>query len=497
MKEILHNGGLQLTIRLRITLLYAGVLSACLLIFGICLYHFLQSYLMGDLKDSLKSQTNQISRNVQYFVLYDPRGWDFSIQLDRIDTVRTGIYVQIYNTINGTNMKTGNLRNIDLPIAEDLLHEKYEPHYKIEKVDGIPFLIYSVPLTLKNQQVGILQSAYNISVLDKFFSLLLLALLVLSAVVIAIASLLGWIASKNALRPVNYLIGSVEKIRNSQDLNHRLPVSKQDEIGLLGNTFNAMLERIQTMYGDLDKLYTAQRRFVSDASHELRTPLTTIIGNAQFLNKIWSEYVHKPEKRMETADLAVSMEALNDIADESNRMAKLVNDLLTLARADVGVQINKKDIAIKPVIESVLRKARLMKNAELLRVGDLSELEQVKVLGDADYLQQLFFIFLDNAFKFTEEGCVELTATLTERHVAVIIRDTGIGISESELPHIFERFYREDASRGQTEGTGLGLAIAKWISDEHMAEIEAESSKGEGTVFVLRFPIYAGGAGSD
>jgi two-component system OmpR family sensor kinase len=487
----LNNGGYSMTIRLRITLLCAGVLSASLLLFGLCLYFFLRAYIFDDFKNSLKAQTNQVKQNLQYILELNPRGWDFSIQLGRFDTVRTGMYLQIYNIPSGTKTKTENLRDVDLPVKLDTLKDIKESYYFITNVGSVPFIIYNDPLILNGNIVGVLQSAYNISVINMFFSILRIVLIVLSLFVILISSLLGWILSKNALKPVYSLISATEQIQNSDDLKNRINESRSDEIGLLSKTINAMLQRIQTIYEELNKLYTAQRRFVSDASHELRTPLTTINGNAQFLKKIWSQYLKESEREADLEEIKISLEALNDITDEGNRMARLVNDLLTLARADIGVQLTNKLIEIKPVVDSVIRKTHQMNKTVELRVGNLEILENVQVVGDTDYLQQLFFIFLENAFKFTLEGYIEVNASLIEDNVSIIIRDTGIGMDDNETPHIFERFYRADSSRGQTKGTGLGLSIAKWILDEHKATVEIISEKGKGTTFVIRFPIYS------
>ncbi|MCQ6562758.1 sensor histidine kinase [Paenibacillus mendelii] len=245
-----------------------------------------------------------------------------------------------------------------------------------------------------------------------------------------------------------------------------------------------MVERIQTMYLN-------QRRFVSDASHELRTPLTTISGNAEFLKKIWIAY-NKPPYLVDKNEIEISVEALNDIVDETNRMRRLVNDLLTLARADAGQQIKKDVFEIKPIVESVVRKAQLLPQSVHFKVEDLSVLENLYIAGDQEYLQHLLFIFLDNAFKFTLEGLVEFKSAKTADDILFTISDSGIGMAMNEIPQIFERFYRADSSRGDTPGTGLGLSIAQWILDEHKGNVEIVSSPNKGTTVALRLPVYKG-----
>lgn len=478
-----------MTIRLRVTILCASVLSACLLLFGLCLFFFLHAYIFQDLEKSLKAQTNQIKQNVQYVIKVNSRGWDFSIQLDRFDTVRTGMYLQLYNIVSGERIKSNNLGNADLPVELDTLKESNQGYYKTAELGNVPFLIYNDPI-IDGKVVGVLQSAFNISLITKFFSILRIVLVALSLIVIIIASYLGWLLSRNALKPVSSLINATAQIHKSDDLKTRININRSDEIGVLSKSINSMLERIQSMYEELNKLYTAQRRFVADASHELRTPLTTINGNAEFLKKIWNLYLDEPKKLADSESIHLSMEAINDIADEGNRMARLVNDLLVLARSDVGIQIQKNVLEIEPIIAGVIRKIQINKKPIQLRIGNLQVIENIQVLGNGDYLQQMIYIFLDNAFKYTFDGYVQVDASLTADTVSINISDTGIGMDDSEIPHIFERFYRADWSRGQTPGTGLGLSIAKWIIDEHRGTIDVISTKGKGTIFIIQLPIY-------
>ncbi|MOA01753.1 Sensor protein SrrB [compost metagenome] len=232
----------------------------------------------------------------------------------------------------------------------------------------------------------------------------------------------------------------------------------------------------------------AQRRFVSDASHELRTPLTTIRGNVDLLKKIWSEgdagQLHLDEESLQK----FSIEAVDDIAGESQRMSRLVNDLLSLARADAGHTLTKEPLALPVLIEEVARRAQFLPREVDWVQGEMTALEGASVLGSKDYLQQMLFIFIENAFKYTSEGSVMMDAVRSGDQIGIRIVDTGIGMDRSEVPHIFERFYRADPSRGVTQGTGLGLSIAKWIIDEHDGSVEVMTKLGVGTTFIIWLP---------
>jgi signal transduction histidine kinase len=228
---------------------------------------------------------------------------------------------------------------------------------------------------------------------------------------------------------------------------------------------------------------------VADASHELRTPLTTIRGNVDFLLKMWTTEPGERPNMDEEMIRELSMEALNDMADEGKRMSRLVSDMLSLARADTGKTFDKTPVALEPLVSEVARRAQFLERTAEWNVGDFSLLNGIYMDGSKDYLQQMLFIFIDNAFKYTPEGTVRFDAIVYQGQVGLRISDTGIGMDKSEVPFIFDRFYRADESRGVTEGIGLGLSIAKWIIDEHHGSVEVVTRQGEGTTFVIWLPV--------
>src|SRR5690606_28041742 len=215
---------------------------------------------------------------------------------------------------------------------------------------------------------------------------------------------------------------ATNQIENGSNLSVRIPRGDpNDEMGRLTDTLNGMLERLETTYNELDEAYRAQRRFVSDASHELRTPLTTIRGNVDLPEKMWLTGTRQtaledgslpvdPEAAagsglvLDEKRAALSIEAMKDIAEEAKRLRRLVADLLSLARADAGYVMDKEPVLLLPLVEEVARRAHhLPRSAEWI-VGDLRPLEGVTVEGNSDYLRQLLFIFIENAFKYTPEG---------------------------------------------------------------------------------------------
>src|SRR3989449_4679521 len=289
------------------------------------------------------------------------------------------------------------------------------------------------------------------------------------------AGLASWLVAGRALRPLDAMASTAEDIGRTQDLGRRLPEGgPDDEVGRLQRSFNQMLRQLEDAYHRLQSALIAQRRFVADASHELRTPLTTIRGNVGLLLK---------REDITTDD---RLAALNDIAGESERMSRMVQDLLTLARADAGYHLDKGPIDLLPIMQEVTRQAQTL---QPLRRIELLDGLPVPVQGNADAIKQLVWILIDNAFKHTDEGGrIQLRLENGHQAARLMVVDDGPGIPAEELERVFERFYQSDASRSG-EGTGLGLAIARWIAKEHGGRVTAANNPRGGAAFTVELPV--------
>ncbi|REE56340.1 signal transduction histidine kinase [Paenibacillus taihuensis] len=486
-----------MSIRLRLTLWYSIILAVTLIAFGVAIYFFVNYNTYKEMKSKIETQVNAIN---------------ITSTLDMFDNFKVSpssifaddeIYIQVINYKKGVVQTTQNLRRLDmlLPYPEQKkVVESDEGFHKLH-VGEYPFLTYQHLLKQNGEVFGLLQVATYSGREEKFLKELRTTLIFSLIVVVLIAFSISLFQARQALRPIESVIRASNQIQNGSDLSMRIPHSgPNDELGRLTDTLNGMLGRIETTYNELDEAYKAQRRFVSDASHELRTPLTTIRGNIELLERMWLPALGAGEEQQQEGSLPqlsdkerqrimLTREAMDDIAGEAKRMSSLVNDLLALARADAGYEMEKNVQPLLPLVEDVARKAQLLpRNAEW-RIGNLSAIDNVEVYAHADFLRQLFFIFVENAFKYTPSGYVELRATRSGDQAGIIIKDTGIGMASKEVPHIFERFYRADESRGQTSGTGLGLSIAKWIIDEHGGSVEVSTREGEGTTFIVWLPV--------
>ncbi len=364
--------------------------------------------------------------------------------------------------------------------------------------------IYAQPLVLqgppsagsaggRGQIVGVVLVAKSLD--DVMHALLTLrqVLLLGDIVAIALASLGGWFIAERGLRPVATVTHTAHAIAVNADaagLQTRVPYSgPRDEVGELVTTFNDMLAA-------LERVTNAQRRFVQDASHELRAPLTSIKGNLEFLRR--------------ASDLPGDQcAALTDAESEATRLGALINDLLLLARLDAAgsgyglgatwldeqLRGRREPVALDEVMMAVFRqgRAQLQARHKNLRLS-VSELQPTTMLADPGQMRQLIFILVDNAIKYTPNGGrVRLALARTaDDWAALTVEDTGIGIAEKDISHIFERFYRADQARARDEqGSGLGLSIAQWLVQAHGGTLDVKSTPEKGTTFTVRLKAEA------
>ncbi|RIH80951.1 Signal transduction histidine-protein kinase ArlS [Calidithermus terrae] len=238
-------------------------------------------------------------------------------------------------------------------------------------------------------------------------------------------------------------------------------------------------ERLRASEARLQALVEAQKRFVADASHELRAPLATILGNLELVCR----FRELPEEERRAA--------LEDARGEADRMARLVNDLLALAKGDAGIRLRLEPLDLSEVLREALAEARRLARGHVLE----AELpERLNLRGDRDRLKQLALILLENALKYTPAGgAVRLGLERSGGWAELRVVDTGVGIAPEDLPHVFERFWRADPARSrEAGGTGLGLSIAQWIVEQHGGEIRLQSEPGKGTTAVVRLRTEVG-----
>lgn len=382
--------------------------------------------------------------------------------------VLNGVYIVIKDS-NGRNVRT----NVDsLPLPDNafaITNNMNESLHTFSDPTMGRFRMLIAPIRSNDHIVGYIESVIALQQLDISLNRFAWLIIGITGLGLIIAAICGRFLAKKVLYRVELISLTAQAISSSQGFHQRvLHAGPRDELGKLVETFNEMLE-------SLEKAYISQKQFIADASHELRAPLTTIRGNLDILQKV----KNIPPEEQE--------EILRDTRNEAIRMSKMVADLLSLARADAGQEIQMQVVDLSRILKDIHMEIRKWNKNVIL---DFHSDPSVTTWGNTDLLKQLLLILIENGIKYTPEGGkVSCVAFEDGQEVLVRISDTGIGIQSQDLPHIFDRFYRSQEARIQSpEGTGLGLSIAKWIVNQHNGTITVTSSPGKGSEFLVHLP---------
>ncbi len=292
-------------------------------------------------------------------------------------------------------------------------------------------------------------------------------LLVISGVALLMTCAVGWAVAGSILAPVRLVRATAAQL-TEQDLTRRIPIRGRDDISALAETFNAMLDR-------LERAFAAQRRFVDDAGHELRTPITIVRGHLELMSQ--GEGPESVAERRETVRL---------VTDELDRMSRIVEDLLLLAKAERPDFVQPAPVQLAELTADVFVKARALGD----RRWELPEVAECEAELDAQRITQAMVQLAQNAVEHTEPGqAVRIGSRRTEGHVELYVADSGPGVPPEDADVIFERFRRGDARRGGRtgggSGAGLGLSIVKAIAEGHHGRVDLRPTPGGGATFVL------------
>lgn len=466
-------------LRVKLTLLYTGVLALVLVILTTALHLAVSHTLYKEVDEGIAARATSVFKSIRI------EGGPFSLRevvLPDVDVFSTpDIYLQAVDIHGSVVARSKNLGSQYIPLSEYTLQSalRGEKFYETVIAAGQQIRIYSLPLIVEGRLVGLLQVGRTLTPINELLDRLRFFIIIVGMTALILAAILGWVLARAALRPLERVTQTASSIESGSDLSRRIDYSgPPDELGRLVSTLNAMFERLQKLYNRLEESYELQRRFVADASHELRTPLTSIRGNAELLLKMEG-----------AADPQLTREALNDITSETRRLTRLVQDLLSLARADAGFELKKETALLNGLFDEVSRKAQFLAGDKYFTFINYCPAKTV-VKINRDYFGQLLFILLDNAFKYSPPGTeVSFAAQLNvEGNVEISVADQGPGLVPGEEKRIFDRFYRAESVRGR-EGSGLGLAIAKWIVDQHNGIIQAANRPNGGSVFTITLPL--------
>ena len=438
-------------LRARLAFFGGGVVALALLIFGLLLYALLSRSAVTNQDDALRTRAHDAVASV--VTVPGRQAPTAPSELTR----SADVFVELMSPDGSVIYSTGVLNGAP-PVAPQSLLDQATQHRGSFATQGslrLYVLPYSGGYVMTGQSTRVVQN--NISGIVAF-------LVISSVPALAAALIASWLVAGRALAPLKATALAAEDIGRTRDFGRRLPATRgRDEVAVLAASFNGMLSRLQDAFD-------SQRRFVADASHELRTPLTTIQGNAGLLAS------------RDVGD-EVRQAAAADILEEGARMSRLVDRMLTLARADSGLQLALTALDLKSLVDEVCRQA----SGTHPETGLTVMAEAVSVDGDEDAVRQLLWILLDNAFRY-KRSTVEVRLYADSGWARLVVADDGPGVAAGDRERIFERFYRADAARAGSHA-GLGLAIARWIVAEHHGRIIAGEAIIGGAAFLIDLPL--------
>ena len=453
------------TIRTRFALWATALILAFLAAFGGFIYFDLDRSLYAAVDDALILGAEQVvasldveDGNIQIPVTNNQDQNPYEAFTQR------GLTLIIFSKEGNILQAVGPYHLTPLAFSSSLSQPEFHTIPEANEIDRIR--VYTTPILEGDQIIGWVQTMQSLGNAEESLDKLRTALLLGSGLLSLLAGFAGYFLAARALAPIDKITNTAHRI-STEDLSARLNLPDNgDEVSRLANTFDEMLARIESGFA-------RERQFTADVSHELRTPLTAM----QMILAIIREGERSmPEYR----------QALDDLAEEADRLQGLVEDMLQLARGDGNVELNREEIDLAILLGDVADSlCPLAENKRLTLTCNLPP--SLIVSGDVDQLIRLTVNLLDNAIKYTECGSVTLSAREMDGQAIIEIADTGVGIQPEHLPHIFERLYRADSSRS-SKGAGLGLSIARQIVTGHGGRLEVQSEADKGTKFTVHLP---------
>lgn len=350
-------------------------------------------------------------------------------------------------------------------VSDPLAGNEWSESVRIEGITYVRFL--SMPLIQQGHIYGVIQVGQSLGIVTTTLTISAIILALLAPFLLAFGAVGSYWLADRAFAPMRRLTKTAALIQANGDLRQRVPIpAAHDDLYTLAMTLNGMLDR-------LDGAFATQRRFIADASHDLRTPVAAILSLAE-----------NARDHVTTSNPTL---ALNDIADQAQRLRQLITNLLHLSRADEGRMVTeleplRLDILVRDIQNSLLPLAE-EHHVQLT----LEQMDAVTIMGDIAQVILIVMNLIDNALTYTPTGGrVTLQVLNRSPQAAFIVRDTGIGIATADLPYIFDRFYRTDPARQRaTGGSGLGLAIVRTLVEAHGGTVTATSVVGQGSTFTV------------
>ncbi len=455
---------LQLSIRSRLTLWYAGALALMLALYAVGIYFFLMRNLLAELDQSLRENFEVVEGILER----TPEG-GIRLGLDSHHQDESNWWVEVWSLDRKLLFRSEPFERANAEKISSFLSLEARDCRTVQPPGEGPIRFFTGRHLVGGEPV-IIRVARSELFLRAELQELMLALGISWPVVVGIAGVGGYFLAGRALKPIKTMAGQAKKI-TAERLSERLPVVHPgDEIGRLAVVFNDTLARLERSFDQL-------KRFTADASHELRTPLTALRSVGE---------VGLRAKRDENS----YREIIGSMLEEADKLGRLVDSLLTLARADSGhTKLNLENLDLTGLTREVANHLGPLAEEKRQTIA-LNEGPPVAAAADRWVIRQALINLVDNSIKHSPEGAaIRIGAFERDGTKIVEVEDSGPGIPPEHRERIFDRFYRIDQARScDLGGTGLGLAIAKWAVEAHGGRIELESEVGKGSTFRIIFP---------
>lgn len=468
------------SLRFRMTMWYAGLLLAALVMFGLTVYFGLQRHLNVEMNESLTRQAQTIGDEV--LVNVAARGTKYAAtEIDEsYEPEVNGGFIRVTRQNGSLLYRSQSPRDGSFDaslVAEALGPDRQGFKPRLVDAGGNSVVVQGLRYDTPAGEKFLIETGAPYHVIASQLRSLRLALMLGIPVFLVAAMIGGLILVRNSLEPLRAITEKAERI-SSENVSQRLPVPKTgDEVERLSLSLNRMIQRLQESIQQIS-------RFSADVSHELRTPLTILRGELETM----------AQQRSRDAE---SLEMIGNSLEEIDRLTRIVDQLLTISRLDAGqAGIGKECVNLSELAVSTADQMRLLADEKKIAIRFSAE-SAVNVIGDRLRLKQVLVNLLDNALKYTAEGgAVELIVRAESGRALLGISDNGIGIATEQVPFVFDRFYRTDKARTRTTGgAGLGLSIVKAIATAHDGRVSLSSKEGEGTTFWVDLPLAAGDLG--
>jgi heavy metal sensor kinase len=459
-------------IKWKLTIWYGGILALILVIFSSTVY----IYFKNSLEESIDVKIKSIAEVLASSMTEEHGGNVFGNFERYLESVLgkkpKGKFIQIIDSSGKIGAKMNDIETDAIPVRFNTMERALKGETVYETIeDANPRLRRLTMPILDNKKItSIVQVGSSLADFDETMKKLLIIMIIGIPTSLSVIIIVGYFMAKKSLKPVDQIRKAAVKI-SSSNLDERIDIKgRKDELGRLAETFNAMIARLKDSFQRINQ-------FSIDVSHELKTPLTILKGE--------TEVVLRKDRDNEEYKIL-----LQSNLEEIDRMARIIDDLLLLSKADSkDMKLNIENISLRDLVAEVCMNMKIFAdNKEIALVVD--ELADVRLIGDELKLRRMLWNIMENGIKYTPKGGVVNVSSYTNNgYICINVKDNGMGITGDDIKYIFDRFYRADRSRKRESGSGLGLSISKWIAEAHKGTIEVASQPSKGSQFLIKLPI--------